>query len=337
MTIGSFSSHPAGAQGSASDIYTDLNSLQKIKQMGRGDDTDKKQALEAVAKQFESVFLNMMMKSMRNANEAFKDESMSSNEMDFYQQMFDQQLALSFSKNGVGIADALVRQLKRQIPSSSLSNKLDNPNHLTNVTTESQRQVDEKNRAVLDSDDNNSVSNYVSKKVTNTEPELSFTSPEDFIAKLYPMAKSAANKLGVGAETILSQAALETGWGQHMIKGAEGKNSFNLFGIKTSSSWEGSSARVQTLEYEDGVAKKQSANFRAYSSYRESFDDYANFIASNGRYQLALSAGNSSEEYVRQLQDAGYATDPDYADKILNIEQRYFQELKEAGSRGVEI
>ncbi len=331
MTIGSFSSSAPGLQAAESDIYTDLNSLQKIKQMGRGDNTDKQQALEAVAKQFESVFLNMMMKSMREANEAFKDESMPSNEMDFYQQMFDQQLALSFSKNGVGIAEALVRQLQRQLPGSGSRDSSQGLMDLVGGLSDSMGHTNR--RQIVVAGDDRGLSPSVVEAV---EPEITFTSPEDFISQLLPLAKLAAKKLGVGAEAILSQAALESGWGQHVITSPEGKSSFNLFGIKASSNWSGGSAKVPTLEYEDGVAKKQTANFRAYTSYQESFDDYVEFITSNERYQLALAAADSNEGYVRQLQEAGYATDPNYADKIIDIERRYFSDTKATSIPGVE-
>ncbi|MAZ88275.1 MAG: flagellar assembly peptidoglycan hydrolase FlgJ [Cellvibrionaceae bacterium] len=320
MTIGSFSSHPASVQNAASDVYTDLNSLQKIKQMGRGDDADKQQALEAVAKQFESVFLNMMMKSMREANQAFEDESMSSNEMDFYQQMFDQQLALSLSKDGVGIADALVRQLQRQLPSSYSSQGTEKSANPFDMYSDIQRLMESSRTKVMSPKNGEAVAPIADR----AKEDLSLSSPDTFIQQLYPMAEKAAAKLGVDPRALLSQAALETGWGQHMIKGAQGENSHNLFGIKANNGWGGEVATVQTLEYRNGIPQQQVANFRSYDSYQQSFDDYVEFIQSNGRYQKALDSASSTEDYLRQLQSAGYATDPNYANKILDIAERNF-------------
>ncbi len=330
MTIGSFSSHPAGLQSAASDVYTDLNSLQRIKQMGRGDDADKQQALEAVAKQFESVFLNMMMKSMREANQAFEDESMSSNEMDFYQQMFDQQLALSMSKDGVGIADALVRQLQRQLPASYSAQSAGSASNPFDMYSDIQRLMESSRTSVASP----AGAEAAKPPAEKTMKELSFSSPENFIEQLYPMAEKAAAKLGVDPRALLSQAALETGWGQHMIKGAEGHNSHNLFGIKANNGWQGKVATVQTLEYREGIPQQQVANFRSYGSYQQSFDDYVEFIRSNDRYQKALDSAHSTEDYVRELQAAGYATDPNYANKILQISDRNFAKAEVAAEGG---
>ncbi len=292
----------------------------------------KQQALEAVAKQFESVFLNMMMKSMREANQAFEDESMSSNEMDFYQQMFDQQLALSLSKDGVGIADALVRQLQRQLPASYSEKVSESAANPFDVYSDIQR--------LMESGRTNLAAPKVVESDAPTAEQatkaFSFTSPETFIEQLYPMAEKAAAKLGVDPRALLSQAALETGWGQHMIKGTEGRNSHNLFGIKANNGWQGQVATVQTLEYRDGIPQQQVANFRSYESYQQSFDDYVAFIQSNDRYHKALDSAHSTEDYLRELQAAGYATDPNYANKILQIADRNFvkDEVTVEGGQG---
>lgn len=300
MTINS-SSFSAGLPIGDPDIYTDLSGLEKIKQMGRGESADREQALESVAKQFESVFLNMMMKSMRDANEAFKDESMSgSNEMEFYQGMFDQQLTLSMSKRGVGIADALVRQLKQQMPQL-----VGEGTSLTSTPSMTETMI----RAAQ-------------------SPQASIEQPieslEDFKARLLPLAEKSAKELGVDPRFILSQAALETGWGQHMIKDPSGSNSYNLFGIKANSDWSGKTAVVSTLEYREGMPVKERANFRAYESYADSFDDYVAFIKDQSRYRGAIESANDPVEYVKELQNAGYATDPEYANKILAIVNQHF-------------
>lgn len=323
--MNSSSPFSAAMPGVSSDMYTDLNSLQHIKQMGRGDNADKQQALEEVAKQFESVFLNMMMKSMREANEAFQDESMRSNEMDFYQQMFDQQLTLTLSKGGVGLADALVRQLQRQIPG------LD--------STQSQEL---KADSINPFDVNALIEKYDPSKFSAADLKASLPdsagsqerieSLQEFKEKLFPLAEKAAKELGVDPRFLLSQAALETGWGKHMIEKSNGDNSFNLFGIKANHGWNGDVATVKTLEYENGIPKQQQARFRAYSSYEQSFSDYVDFIKSQNRYQQALQSADD-EGYVRELQKAGYATDPNYADKIIGIVQRNFESESTDGNK----
>ena len=146
-----------------------------------------------------------------------------------------------------------------------------------------------------------------------------FSSSEAFSQQLYPAARQAASMLGVDPRLLLSQAALETGWGQRMISGNRGENSFNLFGIKADASWQGPKVWVDTLEYRDGVAVRERAAFRAYGSYEESFADYARFIREQPRYQEALRQAGTPRGYIQALQQAGYATDPDYARKVMAI------------------
>ena len=149
-----------------------------------------------------------------------------------------------------------------------------------------------------------------------------FTSAEEFIATMLPMAEKAADKLGVDARYLVAQAALETGWGKSIIKQSDGSTSHNLFGIKTHNSWSGESARVMTTEYKAGKAVRESASFRAYDSYQQSFEDFVNFLQSHGRYQKAQSSTENPEQFARELQKAGYATDPNYARKISQIARK---------------
>ena len=132
---------------------------------------------------------------------------------------------------------------------------------------------------------------------------------------------------------LVAQSALETGWGRKVVQAVDGRSSFNLFGIKAGGGWNGESAAVNTLEYRDGIAALERASFRVYDSLRDSFDDYVDFLTSNPRYQQALEKVADARDFLRELQDAGYATDPDYADKIINIMDRgeyaaVFAELK---------
>ncbi len=327
MTI-SNSSLPMGLSAADASVYTDLNSLQGIKQLGKGQTADREQALEQIAKQFESVFLNMMMKSMRDANKAFEDPGMSgSSDMQFYQQMFDQQLTLSLSQRGVGIADALVRQLKQGLPEQAVP-ELGTREQSTpgQVTPGQGKDIGEYfntlvNRLVTGSTQDAEAATAETQAESADQDLLSI---EDFKTHLMPLAKQAAAQLGIDPAVLLSQAALETGWGQHMIKGQDGQNSFNLFGIKASQDWQGNTAAVSTLEYRDGLPQREIARFRAYDSYAESFQDYVSFIKNQGRYQQALQASGSADAYVTELQRAGYATDPQYANKIMAIADQHF-------------
>ena len=144
-------------------------------------------------------------------------------------------------------------------------------------------------------------------------------------------AEAAAARLGIKPEALLAQAALETGWGKAVMKASDGSPSYNLFGIKADSRWEGDRSTVRTLEYRDGVAMKTRADFRAYDSYADSFADYADFVSGNARYQPALQAVDDPQAYFQALQQAGYATDPAYARKVLDILDRPEFQSAQAG------
>jgi len=143
--------------------------------------------------------------------------------------------------------------------------------------------------------------------------------PETFLRELWPAAEQAAAKLGLAPEALLAQAALETGWGQHIMHHRDGASSHNLFGIKADRRWQGDKVHVSTLEYRDGVALKTRADFRAYPSFEQSFQDYVDFLERNPRYRDALDTTGDPAAYFDALQRAGYATDPAYADKIKRI------------------
>ncbi|MCC5863292.1 MAG: flagellar assembly peptidoglycan hydrolase FlgJ [Gammaproteobacteria bacterium] len=145
--------------------------------------------------------------------------------------------------------------------------------------------------------------------------------PEDFVDAVWPHAERAARRLGVPADVLVAQAALETGWGQHMISDAAGENAFNLFGIKATGRWDGRQARVSTLEFVNGVPERRQEPFRVYDGLAQSFEDYVRLIESLPRYAEARTA-TTAADYARGLQAGGYATDPDYAAKILAIVER---------------
>jgi peptidoglycan hydrolase FlgJ len=153
----------------------------------------------------------------------------------------------------------------------------------------------------------------------STVEPVSMNSPEEFTQNLWPYARDAAEKLGVAPEVILAQAALETGWGKKVSKQVSGESSYNLFNIKADVRWQGNTVSVPTLEYRGGVAVRETAQFRAYGSFAESFEDYVDFLKTGPRYQPALAVADDAHSFTRELSAAGYATDPEYSNKIMNI------------------
>ena len=284
------------------DIYTDFSSLAKLKKEAK-DKTP--EAIKAVAKQFESVFVGMMLKSMRQVKLA--DGILDSSQSDFYRDMYDQQLSIQLSgEQGMGLADVIERQLTPD-PKSSV--------------VKAQSIADYERRSLINHAAKNSHSNVEIGSMFTDLKHHSIGSAADFVNQLRPYAEQAAKKLGVDANILLAQSALETGWGKSVIKMSDGTSSFNLFNIKAGKSWGGEQAKVETLEYKEGIAKKEIAGFRAYESYQQSFDDYVDFIKTNPRYSNAIKMAENVEQYMHELQQAGYATDPSYADKVMKVYQ----------------
>lgn len=302
----------------AQDVFTDINSLQKINKLSKA---DKSAALKEVAKQFESMFMDMMMSSMRKANSAFSEDSLlNSSEQDFYRDMYDDQMAVSLSSGkGTGLAEVIYRQLMSDYGTKSAAKELDQsklydrrlPISLYSKSTpKKQAKPAALNLYALE---NTSVT------LEKAGKSRQFNSPLDFIKNVYPAAQKVAKALGINPKLIVSQAALETGWGKYVIEDEKGRSSYNLFGIKADARWRGDRVSVQTHEYIDGVKINQKASFRAYQSIEESVEDYAQFLSANPRYQKAIELGHSIEKYGHELQRAGYATDPFYGSKITNI------------------
>jgi len=146
-----------------------------------------------------------------------------------------------------------------------------------------------------------------------------FSSADQFVNTMLPMAKEAAERIGVDPRYLVAQAALETGWGKSVMRAQDGSSSHNLFGIKAGTSWKGDSARAITSEFRNGAMVKETAEFRSYDSYKDSFHDLVTLLQTNNRYQDVVKSADNPEQFVRELQKAGYATDPDYASKISQI------------------
>jgi flagellar protein FlgJ len=277
--------------------YTDLTDLQSIKREGR---ENKEAALEKIAQQFESIMLQTMLKTMREANDVFAEDSyFNSSEMKFHQDMFDHQLGLSLSQGkGLGIADAFIRQMKQQYLSVE-------PNGLAN-------------HEPIPLDKPFKGRDKVDPSTIGIKKPIAM-SPEDFVAKVKPYADKAAERLGVDSRVLIAQAALETGWGRHVIHRESGESSFNLFNIKAGSDWQQDQVSVSTIEFNQGVARHEQAQFRVYPDMAASFEDYTSFIGERQRYAGAVEKAENPYAYLKELQAAGYATDPDYVDKVWRV------------------
>jgi flagellar protein FlgJ len=300
------------------DVYTDFNGLSKLKTEAK---KDSQEALKEVAKQFESIFLNMALKSMRDAK--LSDGIMDSDQSQFYQEMYDQQLAVHLSGNpGVGLADLIIRQLSTDKKTID-QEPLDLQAYRNKPVIAPQVKLPEKISDAVKQSDKSANEIKQPSEITEiklkSSDSLPITSVEQFVKQLWPYAQQAANEIGVEPKVLLAQAALETGWGKSVIDKADGKSSFNLFNIKADKSWKGSKTSVNTLEFVQGTAKKVRAGFRVYDSYQQSFQDYVQFLKRNPRYGEALKQTADPEAYVKGLQQAGYGTDPKYADKIMHI------------------
>lgn len=317
----------------SADVYTDINSLANLKTQARKNSPE---AIKEVAKQFESIFVSNVLKGMRDAKLA--DGISDNDQSKFYKEMYDQQLAVHLSgKPGIGLADLIAKQLNHE---DQHDNKKMGIEDYLNRSSSSNKAVSQTSHVAgksADRDGNDGWRKADNKTVFKayirerqpgkeiSENKLkNFSSPpiqssEDFVQKLYPYAEQAAKELGVEPKVLMAQAALETGWGRSVIKNSDGTSTFNLFNIKAGKAWQGNQAQVSTLEYENGVARKENAGFRSYSSYQESFQDYVNFIKQNPRYQDALQHVDNGDRYLQELQKAGYATDPGYARKVMSI------------------
>jgi len=330
----------------SNEFYADFGALAKLKTSAR---TDPEGALKKVAQEFESIFINMMLKNMRASNDAIGADLFSSNEGKQYQEMLDSQMSQSLARSGgMGIADALIRQFQSKDTAGAFnldqsvgsSTGLSETDFLNQVATQDLARIQTLARQtsadiisqVKATDKQQSYSNEpaslikaaattqsVSTPTSTPVQEVTFSSPDDFIESLWPLAQDAGKKLGVDPKAILAQAALETGWGKYPIAKTDGTASFNMFGIKADSRWSGDRAVVTTLEYQNGIAKQQKAPFRAYQSFSDSFDDYADFLISSERYKGAILAGDDVAMFAEKLQAGGYATDPKYSEKIQRI------------------
>ena len=272
-----------------SQFYADPQGLGALRKDVRAQGND---AVRETARQFESLFTGMLLKSMRAATP--KDSLMGSDQQDFYQDMFDQQMATHLSHGkGLGLADMLVQQLMR------------NAGDAGGVAAA-------KPAAAAAS----AASVPVAASTVPTAIAWPPATRKEFIDALMPAATEAGRKLGVDPKSLVAHAALETGWGKSMPRNADGSCSFNLFGIKAGSSWNGARAQAGTIEFVNSVARNETATFRSYSSPQACLEDYASLLASKPRFGAALGTGTDATAFATGLKSGGYATDPNYVGKF---------------------
>ncbi len=268
------------------------------------------EALKTAARQFEAVFMNMLLKSMRETTS--QDGLFDSEQTRMYTSMLDQQLSQSMASRGIGLADVMVRQLSRAVTDA------------VDPAAEAQAFPLNADRAPpLDA-----LPAFALPAAQAAAPAAVSAASSggdvpahvgDFVQRMLPHAQSASAATGIPAHFMVGQAALETGWGRQAIRGADGADSHNLFGIKAGAGWKGRTVDIVTTEYVNGQPVRQVDTFRAYDSYADAFRDYADLLRGNARYQSVIAQGGDAAGFAQGLQQAGYATDPAYARKLAGV------------------
>ena len=259
---------------------------------------DPKSAIKETAKQFETLFMQQLLKGMRDAQSAMSTGMLTNQGTQMGTEMLDAEYAKKMSGAPGGLADVIARQLERQLGTVT-------PPAATSAGTTPTSAPGTATPAVGP------------QSSAATHGQL------DFVQRHTQAARAAEAQTGIPASFMVAQAAHESGWGQHEIKNADGSTSFNVFGIKAGPGWNGRVAEVTTTEVIDGMARKVTAKFRAYASYEDSFNDYAKLMKDSPRYSRVVADAStgavSAAGFAQGLQRAGYATDPAYADKLTRV------------------
>ncbi|HEX7640994.1 MAG TPA: flagellar assembly peptidoglycan hydrolase FlgJ [Burkholderiaceae bacterium] len=278
------------SSNAANNLALDANNLSDLRVAAKQNSPE---ALKATAKQFEALFVNMMMKSMRDATP--QDGITDSDQSKMFTSMLDEQMSQKIANRGIGLADVLVRQMSQ------------NPNGRGGGKISQLEEPDTAGKAPIQ---------------TGTGPKNQAPHVKAFQDTMRSHAEAASRATGIPAKFMLGQAALESGWGKHEIRAADGSASHNLFGIKATAGWTGKTVSAPTTEYINGVPRTVIQKFRAYDSYGDAFKDYATMLASNPRYGHVINDSHDATSFAQGLQKAGYATDPHYAAKLSNIINR---------------
>ena len=285
------------SMSSGSSLAADANALGKLKMQAGNQTPD---SIKETAKQFESLFMRELLKSMREANNSVKSGMMDNAGSDLGTDLLDQQFAVAMSGQQGGLSELIAQQLTRQMGqmgdmSQARAAPTAMPDRASDTTSDAARKV---------------------SATGARSPRGPSESQISFVRQHGKTASDIERATGIPAGYLLGQAGHETGWGKREIKGPGGENSFNLFGIKAGGSWKGKVAEITTTEYVNGVAKKQVAKFRAYDSYQDAFKDYARLMTESPRYAKVMQQSNTPQAFASGLQKAGYATDPEYAAKL---------------------
>ena len=271
----------------AASTYTDIQGLNSLRQEIKNNPS---LAKKGAAKQFEALMVQMLLKTMRESTRSLSSEKTAGgDQMAMYEDLLDKQI--SMSTNNFGIAEIIEKSLNH-------AQNIDNAQGKTNPI----------------SSENKSL-----PVIKSTDKSHKFTTAESFVNNLWSLAKDAAGVIGLDPKFMLAQAALETNWGKNIINHVTGASSNILFNIKAGSGWQNDSVIAKTTEEEKDNSITEQAKFRSYNSLAESFKDYVKFLQSNERYREALAHTSSPEQFAEQLQKANFATDKNYADKIMKI------------------
>ena len=282
----------------SSRAYTDIQGLSDLKRQARANDPA---AMRETARQFETLFAKMMLQSMREAS--MGDEIFDTQESQMYRGMFDDQMALELTRGkGLGVADMMVQQLMKAELAAQAAAAGETATPPLAPTLQR-------------------VTPNLAPEIRPAAPEISAApgSRRAFLESILPAAEKAAQALGVSPRAIMAQAALESGWGRAMPTDAAGRSSFNLFGIKATGNWNGASVASETTEYIGGRPLRAVESFRAYQNFEASVADHARLLSRSPRYAEALNSGEDVGAYASALQRGGYATDPNYARKLVAV------------------
>ncbi|MDN7182038.1 flagellar assembly peptidoglycan hydrolase FlgJ [Caballeronia sp. SEWSISQ10-4 2] len=282
------------------------------------------QGLKAAAKQFDAVFTQMMLKSMREATPS--DSPFDSHDSATFTSMLDQQLAQNVGAKGIGVADMMLKQLMRNAGATTSADGAgasgDSSANAGNMAAMNAMAKAYANAA------GSSASSKASLSGSGYSADSALTPPArgvgsdkvaSFVDRLAAPAQAASSATGIPARFIIGQAALESGWGKREIKNSDGSSTHNVFGIKATSDWTGKTVSAVTTEYVHGKAQKVVEKFRSYDSYEDALTDYASVLKSNPRYAPVVEASRDAAGFAHGMQKAGYATDPQYAKKLISI------------------
>jgi peptidoglycan hydrolase FlgJ len=298
--------------------YTDLSGLSKLKSAAGKNDPA---AIRAVAEQFEAMFTRMMLKSMREA--VGRDPMFGSDQQEMYQDMADNQLSIQMAKGkGLGLADMLVKQLQRMGVKGADAAAGANGTGSAGTSGAAGTSLGAPSSAAVGTTSAGAraaAAYSATERASPTTSTASGAAKSNFVQDLWPQAEAAGQLLGVDPRHLIAQAALETNWGRSIPQDSAGRCSNNLFGMKASADWSGATVTNSTQEFQNGVAATTTAQFKAYATPAQSFQDYVSLLRNNPRYATALNTGGDVQAFAGALQRGGYATDPQYANKIAAV------------------